>query len=406
MPGLLSMGCLPGLPQVEDGCFMASRNFNMSSLPAIGGGVDNLPPAIGGGVDNLPEVASGMQSAESILEGLPQMSSDLPDMDALHCQPLAAHSQHHLPSTLEAPTEQRKTRKHQTKQRQVAAGKSLWDRPCLRSNTKADIPTIAEKYGQDLIEPPASWYDVAACRDTLSSMNITVPIERTFLLEIFAGCSRLTQVARDQGLTTGPPIDLEPAIGGGFPCNLLLPETRRVVWAIIVIFAPSWVHLGYPCTFWSAMAHFTRSRPSTEDECTRLEQLVFIVFATQVVKYQVSNLRHASVENPPACRSWSLELVEDMLHECCLSTVDFDCCMYGSVDPGNLMAYKKPMRLACSIDLRALHIRCSKMHQHQIVHGTVQSGPRKGTRRSRVSGEYTFDLCRRWVSIMRVAIGT
>ena len=149
MPGLLSMGCLPGLPQVEDGCFMASRKFNMSSLPAIGGGVDNLPPAIGGGVDNLPEVASGMQSAESILEALPQMSSDLPDMDALHCQPLAAHSQHHLPSTLEAPTEQRKTRKHQTKQKQVAAGKSLWDRPCLRSNTKADIPTIAEKYGQD-----------------------------------------------------------------------------------------------------------------------------------------------------------------------------------------------------------------------------------------------------------------
>ena len=117
------------------------------------------------------------------------------------------------------------------------------------------------------------------------------------------------------------------------------------------------------------------ARPSTEDECTRLEQLVFIVFATQVAKYQVSNLRHVSVENPPLCRSWRLELVEDMLNQCCLSTVDFDCCMYGSADPGNLMAYKKAMRIACSVDLQALHIRCNKMHPQQIVQGAVQSAP-------------------------------
>ena len=392
MSGLLGLGCVPGLPQGEDDCFMIHRKFDVFSLPAIGGGFDSLP-----------EVVLHMESAGSILKGLPQVHPALPDA---HSQPLAAHSLHHLPPTAEDSTAERKTRKHQTKQKQVAAGKSLWDRPCLRSNTKADIPIIAEKYGQDLIEPPASWYDVSACRDILSTMNITVPSTCAFLLEVFAGCSRLTQVARDQGLTTGPPIDLEPAIGGGFPCNLLLPEMRRVVWAIIVVFVPAWVHLGYPCTFWSAMAHFNRSRSSAEDECTRLEQLVFIVFATQVTKYQISNLRHVSVENPPFCRSWSLELVEDMLHQYCLSTVDFDCCMYGSVDPGNLMSYKKAMRIACSIDLRALRIRCNKMHRHQTVHGAVQSGPRKGTRRSRVSGEYNVDLCKRWVSIMRVAIGT
>ena len=226
-----------------------------------------------------------------------------------------------------------------------------------------------------------------------------------FLLEIFAGCAHLTQVVRDQGLVAGPPVDIQPAIGGGLPCDLLVPEMRRLVWAIIVIFAPAWVHLGYPCTFWSKMAHFTRKRTLPEDEKTRLEQLVFIVFAAQVARYQVRNGRHVSVENPPGCRSWDLDLVKDMLQQCRLSTVTFDCCMYGAVDLGNGLSYKISMRIACSADLQALHIRCNNMHQHQVVAQTVTSGSRKGTRRSNISGEYAFDLCQRWVSIMRAAIG-
>ena len=189
------------------------------------------------------------------------------------------------------------------------------------------------------------------------------------------------------------------------PCDLLLPETRRLVWAIIVVFVPAWVHLGYPCTFWSNMAHFTRKRSLEEDEHTRLEQLVFIVYAAQVARYQREHGRHVSVENPPLCRSWRLDLVENMLRECCMATVDFDCCMYGAKDPGNGLLYKKAMRVACSVDLQALRCRCNRTHQHQRVEGVVESGTRKGKRRSTISGEYTWSLCRSWVSIMQAAIG-
>ena len=143
----------------------------------------------------------------------------------------------------------------------------------------------------------------------------------------------------------------------------------------------------------------------SEDERTRLEQLVFIVFAARLARYQVRNGRHVSVENPPGCISWDLDLVKDMLQQCRLSTVTFYCCMYGALDPGNGLSYNKSMRVACSADLQALHIRCNNMHQHQVVAQTVTSGSRKGTRRSNISGEYTFDLCQRWASIMRAAIG-
>ena len=153
------------------------------------------------------------------------------------------------------------------------------------------------------------------------------------------------------------------------------------------------------------MAHFTRNRTLQEDEETRLEQLVFIVFASQVARYQVSHGRHVSVENPPLCKSWDLDVVETMLSQCRLATVDFDCCMYGAADPGNGLPYKKAMRIACSVDLSGLCVRCNKMHQHQVIEGSVASGPRKGKRRSEISGEYTFQLCHKWVALMRAAIG-
>ena len=75
------------------------------------------------------------------------------------------------------------------------------------------------------------------------------------------------------------------------------------------------------------------------------------------------------------------------------------------VDPGNGLPYKKPMRIASTVDLSILGRKCDKQHSHQRVEGCVDCGVRKGTRRSQISGEYSRELCRAWVACTQAAIG-
>ena len=51
--------------------------------------------------------------------------------------------------------------------------------------------------------------------------------------------------------------------------------------------------------------------------------------------------------------------------------------MWGAGDPGNMLAYKKPMRLASDVDLTPLIRTCNRQHLHQVVEGSVRSGARK-----------------------------
>ena len=289
---------------------------------------------------------------------------------------------------------------------EVGSSHSIWDRSHLRTDTLNDLPQISAKYGADLLnlDPPPDWCDRAKCKALLKSSSVAFAILPWFLLEIFAGCAQLTEVAKSFGLAVGPPVDIDPAIGGGMSYNLLVPECRKLVWALIVLGCPRWVHVGFPCTFWSLMAHFTRRHDPDMDESTRLQNLVFIIFARQVGRWQHQHGRHFSFENPPRCRSWSLDVVVEMVNAYSMKVVDFDCCMYGAVDPGNGLFYKKAMRIAMTLPLDQLAVRCDKCHAHQTVQGAVDSGPRRGTRRSKVSGEYTTMLCKRWIAIVQADI--
>ena len=80
--------------------------------------------------------------------------------------------------------------------------------------------------------------------------------------------------------------------------------------------------------------------------------------------------------------------------------------MWGARDPGNGLANKKPMCLASDIDLTVLIRKCNGEHVHQKVEGCVCSGPRKGKRRSKISGEYPMELCKAWVEAMHSNIGS
>ena len=98
------------------------------------------------------------------------------------------------------------------------------------------------------------------------------------MLEVYAGTAGFTAACKSSGLRVGTPIDIKPAIGGK-SWDMLQPQFRRLLWALVVVCKPKWLQSGFPCTFWTLLAHCTRRRSPQEDERTRLRELVHLVLS-------------------------------------------------------------------------------------------------------------------------------
>ena len=199
----------------------------------------------------------------------------------------------------------------------------------------------------------------------------------------------------------GPPIDTKLAIGGK-AWNMLEPRYRRLLWAIVVACQPRWIHSGFPCTFWSSLAHCTRNRSAEDDEATRLREMVHLVLTLQLARWQASHKLHISLENPPKCASWRMDITRDTLAAIGAKKYFFDSCAWGHRDPGNGKPYKKTQCIASTGDLSSLVRTCtcgSGKGVHQIVEGLVSillPGATKKMRRSTYAGAYPKELCKAW----------
>lgn len=294
--------------------------------------------------------------------------------------------------------------------------------PYLRTSAFSDIPAIAQLYGADLAGtcPDPQWLDAHEARSFLANLPQTYwwhldakgelktfCLERAVdFLEIFSGCGHLTLGAAQSGLRVGPSIDKCPGAGhpDTFAVDIRQAHDRRIVWALVCLLMPLWIHVGFPCTFWVAIAHWTRRRDLDRNERARKEALVFIIFARQIVLYQASRRRHSSIENPPRSVSWDLDIVKDMIREASMALVEMDLCTWGATDPGSGLHYHKTMRFACTFDMKPLARRCPTNHEHEAIKGVVSQGPLKGRSRSSLSGRYPLPLCIAWASLAKSSI--
>ena len=131
-------------------------------------------------------------------------------------------------------------------------------------------------------------------------------------------------------------------------------------------------------------------------ESLRSKALVHLILACQLCQWQAQAGALCSLENPPRALFWAQDVVKSMVAELGMVFCDFDSCRYGHRDPGNGFLYKKPQRLASTGDLSLLarKCNCTGTSHHQRVEGRVESGSRRGERRSTVSGEYPEEMCR------------
>ena len=95
--------------------------------------------------------------------------------------------------------------------------------------------------------------------------------------------------------------------------DLTTEGARRLLWAVVVACAPAWLHSGFPCTFWSTLAHLTSKSTIAEEEERRECALVHVILTCQLAHWQHKKGYHVSFENPPSARSWKLDIVKNTM---------------------------------------------------------------------------------------------
>jgi hypothetical protein len=375
------------LPAVGGKYNMVGSEIGELELPAIGGESDMVQPTGQGDAAGHGEPAAMPPIIRSVFGEL-----ELPAVGG--------------GSDIAQPRAQRKRKRFHVVDGITEPSATLWERPYMRTNANNDIPQLAKRYGSDLEELPGFWLETKVASRLVQASHICKG--GVFLMEVFAGCANLTRAAQDAGLRVAPSIDIlaTPAAGGIGSVNLLTASGRQLVWSLLILNSPQWVHVAYPCTFWSEMAHWNRSATPDMNEHTRLEQMVFIRFAQQIQEFQYSRGRYVSVENPPRSRTWELDIVQNMLAAGSMVKTTIDMCQWGSRDPESGLLYKKPMVIASSFDIQCLSRKChGDEHDHQRIGGRVSSGPMKGYARSALSGKYPPAFCEAWVTRARQCIG-
>lgn len=314
-----------------------------------------------------------------------------------------------------------------------------------RREAKSDLPEVARFYGADLASLEARPMGIeeakAVFREQGAPIRLlmtadggyvrecqTVDIGMTSVVfwEIFAGSCNLTKAVvkkcQSWPATGGeqaavlPPVEIDENRLSSTPWNGLQtwdvcsPSQRRLTWAYLTLLQPRWVHLAPPCTFWSPLSRRCNRRAEAENERMRVEALAFLVFSLQVCNFQRQRQRFFSLEQPPHCVSWKLDIVQQFT-ERELATgsnaLEFASCAWGHTDPGNGKLFLKRQRFFSNAHLIGLSRRCTcNPRAHQRVEGSVESGGRRGMRRSTIAGEYPVKFCEALVVVMIDSIRT
>ena len=318
----------------------------------------------------------------------------------------------------------------------------------------------------DLDALPRDWISLPSARRVLTGAGISC--EKIDVLEVYAGSARWTRACEaamlrtvaaapaPQAATAAQPAAAaasSSAVGGAAPqattaaqwpsqpaaaaaavaashgvdilggdqWDLTMEGARRLLWAVVVVCAPAWVHSGFPCTLWSTLAHITSKATIAEEEESRECALPHVILTCQLALWQHKKGYHVSFENPPSARSWTLDIVKNTVAAIGADTYKADSCAWGHVDPVSGKPVKKEQCVASTACLSSLRRRCTCYSGpgrcpsgiHQVVDGcfvmplavgdTFFVGGKR-IKRSRWAGAYPEGFCRAWAQVVRASI--
>ena len=169
------------------------------------------------------------------------------------------------------------------------------------------------------------------------------------MLEVFAGCARLSSACKGLGLGVFDPIE----IGNGAVFDVSRRSTQRVLLDMARAGLFAYVHLGTPCTVWSIARKGLTNQPRARSR----EQLgiEFVFFSSVMCQIQSQQGSFWSIENPQSSRLWKFEPIVRLRALPKAHFVVWDMCAYRE-------SHKKPAALLTNVSaLDPLGQRCTRI---------------------------------------------
>ncbi len=219
--------------------------------------------------------------------------------------------------------------------------------------------------------------------------------------EIYAGCGNFSAMVFALGLIVGPPVDVRQK-PGGLALNCLHQNDQALLQAVLEEARPRWVHVAPPCTFWCAIGRWTAWRTPEEWAALREKAREHWHFALHVLCLQQRRGAKGSLEQPPKCASWNLRVTRRFLEENSnWQRFQWASCAYGMRDPVTGAPWKKMQGFLSNTSLKLLCRTCSCSARHVQIKGGIKIGPRRGQRRSTISGEYPVRMCEALATVVQ-----
>ena len=118
---------------------------------------------------------------------------------------------------------------------------------------------------------------------------------------MYSGSARWTRACEAAKLLTCLSHGVD--IRSGDQWDLTTEGARRLLWAVIVVCVPKWVHSEFPCTIWASLAHTNRKSATIgDDEESRTCALVHVILTCQLAQGQ-SKKGYQGVLREPALSS-------------------------------------------------------------------------------------------------------
>ena len=128
--------------------------------------------------------------------------------------------------------------------------------PCKCTCTGDDLRRVATRFGENMACTNVGGVAKCLAKPALCQTCphwCGVSPEKIDVLEVYAGSARWTRACEVAMLRAGPNHGVN--IRGGDQWDLTREGVRRLLWAVIVVCVPKWVHSVFPCTFW----HFSHA---------------------------------------------------------------------------------------------------------------------------------------------------
>ena len=198
--------------------------------------------------------------------------------------------------------------------------------------------------------------------------NVAPP--KQHVLELFAGCGRLSACFKEIGCRILGPVD----ITRGPSCDLRDARIQRLILSWLRNKRVWFVHLGTPCTHWVPIGG--APRPSADDIC-------LATFTVRVLRTCRAYGIFFGVESPWHSSLWQWAPLQKELARSSALPVRTDFCRFGT-------PYQKPTGIATNCPpLWGLAARCQCTSRHKVIlQGTVRLASGKTCWRTTLANPY------------------